>query len=135
MGRLRNSRRYFVKKAGFQVPRHVERLLKQRHPTVDILWEAKTRAWAIVQTIGGISMLVRFLSPGEQPTLANTVYYLDSIHPNRLRSKAAQERFLAKLDENPAAADAKRRAQDAVRVGSSDLYDRLTGRKVITLRR
>lgn len=104
------------------------------HPTVDILWEARARQWALVQTIGGVSQLVRFLGPGTMPTLANTVYYLNSIHPARLASQYEQERFLEKLDRNVLAESARRSAQDAIREGSSDLYDRLTNRRVIPVR-
>lgn len=134
MGRLKNSRRYYVRKAGTQIPAHVQRLLKMLHPTVDILWEARARQWAIVQTIGGISQLVRCLGPGVMPTLANTVYYLNSIHPARLVSESAKARFLESLDSNPLADAARKSAQDAVREGSSDLYDRLTNRRVIPIR-
>lgn len=135
MGRLRKSRRYYVRKAGGQVPRHVTAAMQRLHPTVDILWESVARRWAMVQTIGGISQLVRFLGERETPTLANTVYYLNSIHPSRLKSKWAQERFLAQMDENPLAKDAQRRSADAIRVGSSDLYDQMRNRKVFAIRR
>jgi len=117
------------------VPQHVRRMLARLHPTVEILWENTAMRWAIVQTVGGISQLVRFLGEQESPTLANTVYYLTSIHPSRFLSKAAQDRFLASMDESEQARDAARRSQDAVHAGSSDLYDQMRGRRVLTLKR
>lgn len=135
MDRLK-SRRCYVKKAGWQVPRHILDMLAMRHPTVEILWEARVKRWALVQTIGGITQLLRFLRHGESPTLANTVYHVDSLQRDlySLRTKWGQERFLQKMDANPAAIAAERRARDAIRVGSSDLYDQMTNRRVIAVR-
>lgn len=136
MDRLRHSRRHYVKKAGWQIPKHILDMLAQRHPTVEILWEARVQRWAIVQTIGGVSQLLRCLPHGEPPSLQNTVYYCDQMQRDlySLRTKWGQERFLQKLDDNPRVLAAEKRAKDAIREGSGDLYDRMTGRKVIAVR-
>lgn len=132
MGRL--TRNQYIRKPGAQVPQHVLDLMDQLHPTVEIMWDNRTDRWVLVQTIGGISQLVSRLPKGQLPTVANTVYVLNACHPSRLRSEYARERFLAKLDENPAARDAERRASDAIRVGSSDLFDQMHGRVVVPVR-
>ena len=134
MGRLKNRVR-FIQKAGYQVPDYIQDLMEALHPTVQILWDPKESRWALVQTIGGVADCVRRLGAGEMPTLPNTVYYLNACHPSRLRSKFAREQFLQKLDENPRLRDVDRRSSDAIRQGSSDLFDRMHGRVVVPIRR
>ena len=78
-------RRNFVRKAGQQVPNAVTRLMKTRHPTVEIMWEDGMKRWCLVQTIKGVSMLITMLgSPTKfaSPTLQNTVYYQSIFNGN-----------------------------------------------------
>ena len=127
MDRLATKHSY-TRKAGDQVPKHITRLMRMRHPTVSILWDNANKKWCLVQNCRGQTHFITFLAQGV--TLANTVYYLDSIHPTRLSSKWARERFLADLDKNATAAAVSNVARDMVRDGSSDLFNALTNRKV-----
>lgn len=123
--------RNFVRKAGLQVPQYITDLLKQRHPTVEIMWDVRAKKFCLVQTVRSVSQLIRYIPVPFN--LKDTVYHLDSIHPRRFVGKWAQEKFLAGLDENPALAAAKKRSADAIREGSSDLWNALTGRKLVSL--
>lgn len=122
------KQRRFVKKAGFQVPQVVLRHMRRMHPSVEILWSPQAKKYCMVQTVCGVSQMI--CSIKGTPNLANTVYYLNSIHPSRFASKYARERLLASMDESEQAARVARRAKDQIRDGSSELFNQLTGRKV-----
>lgn len=131
------KRRKFVRKSGYQVPDAIQKLMRARHPTVAILWEATAKRWCLVQTVRGISSLIRFLGTAdkyEPPTISNTVYYLDSIHPSRFRSKFSKERFLSSLDRSKEMLEAQKRAQNQITEGSKDAYNAFTKRLVLTMR-
>lgn len=121
-----------------QVSDRVVSLLKARHPTCDILWECRAQRWCIVQTVRGRTELVRILGTAdryEAPTIANTVYYLDSIHPSRFRTSAAIDKFLEQMDNPASVAEAQKRAQDRIRQGSVDLWNAMNNRRVIPIKR
>lgn len=133
----KSSRSYVTRKAGQQPPAMVLELLSKRHPTVSLLWETKANRWCLVQTIRGKSQLICFLGNSrryEAPTLKNTVYYLDSIHPSKLSSKAAIDKFIEKMDNPDEVAAAQKRARDRIRQGSNDLWNALNNRRVIPVR-
>lgn len=130
-------KRRFVKKVGQQVPEMITRLMRVRHPTVEIMWEPQANRWCLVQTLMGVSSLITFLGTAdryEPPTLANTVYYLDRIHPSRFESKFDQERMLREIDENKESENIRKRSADRITEGSRDLYNALTNRLVIPVR-
>ena len=58
-----------------QVPKHVLRELKRRHPTISILWSGQTSQWILMQETGGAAHFVHAFSG--LPTMANTVKVLD----------------------------------------------------------
>lgn len=133
MGRLNKLR--FTRKAGYQIPAHITDLMESLHPTVDILWDNGANQWALVQSIGGVLNCIRVLGKGVVPTLENTVYFLTANHPSRLASEFARERFLRELDENQSHSDVARRSADQIREGSKALFNRLTNRLVVPIRR
>lgn len=133
----RLKHRRHVRKVGYQIPEHVLELMAIRHPTVQILWEPRLRRWALVQFDRGGTHFIGLLGTPKRyqhPTIQNTVVYLDRIHPRRFRSEFQKQRFLNQLDRNPLEADVKRRASDAIRQGSIDLFNRINGRKVLRMR-
>jgi len=124
----------YVRKAGAQIPRHVAKMMARLHPTVSILWHLNTKRWCLVQRVKGRDYMIRLLEKNGQyapPTLANTVYVLNSSHPSRLRSKAARERFLDQLDANPQRDYVKKRSRGMVADGSRDLWNALNNRIVV----
>lgn len=122
-----------VRKAGLQVPSYVRSMLARRHPTVDVLWDRTHKCYCLVQTVGGRSHFIRPLQG--RPTLANTVYYLDSIHPRNFTGKFAQERFLKDLDQNERLEASTKRSKDQLREGHSEMFNVLSKRRVFSLDR
>jgi hypothetical protein len=129
MDRVRPPR--FVRKAGGQVPPHVLEAMERRHPNVAILWDHQANRWALVQNCRGIQFFIRHLGDKrhfEPPTLFNTVNFLDRSHPSNFASRKAQDDLLSKIDENPGLTAAKKRSSDAIREGSSDLFNAINRR-------
>lgn len=122
-----------VRKAGLQVPSHVLSMLARRHPTVSVLWDRTHKCFCLVQTVGGRAHFIRPLQG--RPTLANTTYYLDSIHPRNFTGKYARERFLKGLDQNDRLEASTKRAKDQLREGHSEMFNQLTKRRVFSLDR
>lgn len=131
MDRLKRKR--FVRKAGLQVPKHIERLMAMRHPTVSILCERRTMKFCLVQHVRGRDFLICRIA--DRPTLANTVYFLDRCHPSRFKGKWAQERALRAMDENPEIARVAERSRLMVADGSKDLWNALNNRLVLPVPR
>ena len=135
MDRLKH-RRKFVRKVGQQASPRITALLQRRHPTVELLWEAHAERWCLVQTVRNQCFLIRILEDkGEYlaPTVENTVYFLDLIHPSNFTSEAAKDRLLAELDRSQEAEDIERRSKEQITEGSKDLYNVMTNRKVLTV--
>lgn len=138
MDKLRKSRRHYTRKCGAQVPDMVADLLAQRHPTVSILWERQIERWCLVQIQNGETHLIAILgdqSRYEAPTISNTVYYLDKIHPSKIRSEFAKQKFLEGLDRSDEMKGVQKRAGEQISDGSKDLFNALTNRKILTIRK
>lgn len=126
-------------KVGGQPPKVVSDLLRKRHPTVRLMWADKQQRWCLVEwPAGKPPVMLRVLAGprGEfvAPTLVNTVFVLDRMHPSNFSSARARERLLAELDRNEESAAIERRARDRIRAGSSDLWNAISGRKLIVPR-
>ena len=137
MGRPLTSIQKNVKKAGANIPTHVLTMMKRLHPTVEILWANQVKRWALVQTLRGNSQLIRFLDRRGRylhPNLVNTVYYLNSIHPAKLRSKYAQERFLKALDTSSIAERVARSSALRIADGSKEMFKLMTGKRTFSMR-
>lgn len=126
MDRLSKTR--FTRKVGQQIPKHIRKLMAQRHPTVAILWDRGAEKWCLVQQVRGRNHLIDFIRG--TMTLDNTVYALDRMHPANFHSKWQKQRFLDQLDDNRVASAVEKDSRDRVREGSSDLWNVLTNRRV-----
>lgn len=115
-----------------QVPKHVLRELKRRHPTISILWSGQTSQWILMQETGGAAHFVHAFSG--LPTMANTVKVLDKAHWRNWEDKRDQERQLHEIDNSHVDKSREADRQDMIREGSSELFNRLTNRKVIPVR-
>ena len=100
------------------------------------MWDRGANLWALVQTVQGITALIRHLGTvrkPEMPTLANTVYFLDACHPARFRSESAKDDLLESLDTSTAAESVKKEARQRIRDGSGELFDHLNGKIRVVL--
>jgi hypothetical protein len=97
-----------AKKVGYRPSAFVLRELARKHPTVRLMWEKNYRRWVITERFGGRINVLYALADKDggyvRPTIANTVHYLDSIDPRKLKSKYAINEFLQGLEDTDTAA-------------------------------
>jgi hypothetical protein len=125
-----------ARKVGGQPNHALMRELRRRHPNVKLMWAPQVERWAMIDAPPNMkAQLIRIMQTRkgeyEHPTMANTVYFLDRIHPDNIQGEWGMQRFLRGLDENPEAEAVERRARDQASAGSADLYNAMT-RRVIT---
>lgn len=132
------GKRQFVRKVGQQVPESITRLMRSRHPTVELMWEANAMRWCLTQTVRAQTFLITILHKRGAyvpPTLANTVYYLDAIHPSRFASDSAKKKLLEGLDQSDEADSVEQRSRDQIAEGSKDIFDLMTHKKQFRIQR
>jgi len=125
-----------VSKVGLQPDPLILEEMRRRHPNAMLAWNDRAERWALVDVTPGLPpVMIRLLTDRDggytHPTLANTVWVLDTLHPSNMVSEWDKERFLRELDENPERDGIQRRAREQARDGSSELYDVLKGKTTL----
>jgi hypothetical protein len=117
-----------VSKAGCQPDALVVTEMRRKHPNARLGWAEEHGCWSLIDVTPGLPpILITLLRSPDgdfvRPTLQNTVYYLDAIHPDNLNNEWAMQRFIRELDEDPRARDLERKAKDAREEGHRELWN------------
>lgn len=143
------SREFTFRVPGLMPPRCVVERLARFHPTVRLAWNPGASCWQLIERGDdmqwrSVKLLRRMLPPRgprervryipEVPTLANTVFYLDSCDIRAMANRYAVDRWLEGLDQPGEQArseqsDSERRASDLVGEGAERQW-RAEGRKL-----
>jgi len=122
-----------VCKPGAQPDEIVMEEMRRKHPNARLCWAEDASSWALIDVTPNLPPILIRLIDG-RPTLANTVYFLDSIHPNNIKDDYDVERLERELDNPGEVAKIQRRAKEQIHYGSSELWNAFK-RKVMVPKR
>jgi len=132
------SDKILAKKVGSKPSHRVMATLRKRHPAVELRWAENIRRWVLVQVMPAPMTLIRCVTSDgspkgkyETPTLANSVYLLDRMHPRNFNSAYKIQRFLNRIDSSPQVAAMDKENAQRIRDGSSELFDVIHKRVVV----
>lgn len=134
--------RFIHRVPGFRVSPYLLDRLKRFHPAVRIVWNVPNKCYQLVERCpDGLLRHVKLLRKpvgngklrfkAEEPTLANTVYWLDAHDWRRLTNDAERQKWLDDLDQKNEATDplVKAHAEGMIEEGADRIW-RAQGKRI-----
>lgn len=133
--------RFLRSKAGSRPADWVVDALARSYPAVTLIWEPVHERWCLVEDVGGEPVFITMLQEREggyqEPTIGNTVRWLDRHSTRALINCYEIERFLGGIDETKEALEREdeRKAMDRLHDAHDTFRDVLRDRTIIQVKR